>query len=249
MYKSCSVTTALCFAAGKGERMQPLTYHTPKPLLAPYGEPMLAAHVRCLVAAGISRILINGWYLAEHIAAIVSQLQKHYPAVRFIYVHEKGNEPLETGGGICHALPHVQGDHILTINTDMLFPSEIQYVKYIRYLRGMPAMVPADYAGVLMLVPTLRAYGYHGAGDFTYAENSRHIRLRSKHEDCAPFVYPGVQVLPCSAFTHEPVQRWGLRAYYEKNQGLYGVVYRGQWLHIGTPAALVGAARKKYSGI
>ncbi len=93
---------ALIFAAGLGERMRPLTDHTPKPLLPVGGKPLIAWHLEKLAACGIEEVVINVSWLADQFPQALGDGSRWGLRVR--YSHE-GSTPLETGGGMLHALP------------------------------------------------------------------------------------------------------------------------------------------------
>ena len=91
----------MLLAAGRGERMRPLTDHTPKPLLLAGGKPLIVWHIENLARAGITELIINYAHLGSQIEAVLgdgSQL-----GVRIRYSPE--NPALETAGGIANALP------------------------------------------------------------------------------------------------------------------------------------------------
>lgn len=92
---------ALIFAAGLGERMRPLTSHTPKPLLEAGGKPLIAWHLDRLAAAGITDVVINTSWLSEQFPRVLGDGDRW--GMRLHFAHE-GPTPLETGGGMLHAL-------------------------------------------------------------------------------------------------------------------------------------------------
>ncbi|MBS0193973.1 MAG: nucleotidyltransferase family protein [Proteobacteria bacterium] len=92
---------ALIFAAGKGERMRPLTERTPKPLLEAGGKPLIVWHLEKLAAMGVREVIVNTAWLADRFPAVLGD-GSHW-GLRLRYSHE-GAEPLETGGGMLHAL-------------------------------------------------------------------------------------------------------------------------------------------------
>lgn len=111
---------AMILAAGRGERMRPLTEHTPKPLLKVAGKPLLEYQLERLLAAGIKDVVINIAYLGQQIrdyfgAEFVSQDNKK---VANIYYSEEP-EPLETAGAIVHALPLLGEEPFLLVNGDI----------------------------------------------------------------------------------------------------------------------------------
>lgn len=93
---------ALIFAAGLGERMRPLTLHTPKPLLAVAGKPLIVWHLERLAAFGIRDVVINTAWLAAQFPATLGDGSQW--GLHLHFMHE-GDTALETGGGILNALP------------------------------------------------------------------------------------------------------------------------------------------------
>jgi len=98
---------ALVFAAGKGERMRPLTETTPKPLLEAGGKPLIVWHLEKLAAIGVTDVVVNTSWLADCFPAALGDGSRW--GLRLHYSYE-GAEPLETGGGMLHALPLLGGD-------------------------------------------------------------------------------------------------------------------------------------------
>lgn len=109
-------TRALVFAAGRGERMRPLTDHTPKPLLPVRGKPLIAWHLEKLAAAGVLDVVVNTSWLADRFAPTLGD-GSHW-GLRLHYSHE-GDEPLETGGGMLHALPLLGDAPFIAVNGDI----------------------------------------------------------------------------------------------------------------------------------
>ena len=107
---------AMILAAGRGERMRPLTLATPKPLLEVRGRPLIAWHLAALARAGVREVIINLSWLGEQIRAALGDGAAHGVAIRY---SEEGPEPLETGGGIFHALPLLGPAPFLLVNGDV----------------------------------------------------------------------------------------------------------------------------------
>ncbi|MDX2299478.1 MAG: sugar phosphate nucleotidyltransferase, partial [Xanthomonadaceae bacterium] len=107
---------ALIFAAGKGERMRPLTEHTPKPLLEVGGKPLIAWHLERLAAAGVHEVVINSAWLASRLHDALGDGARF--GVHIAWSHE-GAEPLETGGGLLHALPLLGDAPFIVVNGDV----------------------------------------------------------------------------------------------------------------------------------
>ena len=106
---------AMILAAGRGERMRPLTDHTPKPLLEAGGRPLIVHHIERLAAAGFCDLVINHAHLGARIEAALGDGARW--GVRLAYSPEE--EALETGGGILRALPLLGPEPFLVVNGDI----------------------------------------------------------------------------------------------------------------------------------
>ena len=93
---------ALIFAAGLGERMRPLTDRTPKPLLQAGGKPLIVWHLEKLAAIGVREVVVNTSWLAEQFPRTLGDGERWGLRIHYSY---EGITPLETGGGLLHALP------------------------------------------------------------------------------------------------------------------------------------------------
>lgn len=98
---------ALVFAAGLGERMRPLTDTTPKPLLEAGGKPLIAWHLEKLAAIGVREVVINTSWLAAQFPEALGDGSRWGLRIHYSY---EGGTPLETGGGMHHALPLLCSD-------------------------------------------------------------------------------------------------------------------------------------------
>ncbi|MBA3930998.1 MAG: mannose-1-phosphate guanylyltransferase [Xanthomonas sp.] len=107
---------ALVFAAGLGERMRPLTDHTPKPLIEAGGKPLIVWHLEKLAALGVDEVVINTSWLADRFPAVLGDGARW--GLRLHYLHE-GDTPLETGGGMLNALPLLGDAPFLLVNGDI----------------------------------------------------------------------------------------------------------------------------------
>jgi MurNAc alpha-1-phosphate uridylyltransferase len=107
---------ALILAAGLGERMRPLTLHTPKPLLDAGGKPLIAWHLEKLAAIGVREVVVNTSWLADAFPRTLGDGSRW--GLRLRYSHE-GDAPLETGGGIHHALPLLGDAPFIAVNGDI----------------------------------------------------------------------------------------------------------------------------------
>jgi MurNAc alpha-1-phosphate uridylyltransferase len=106
---------AMILAAGRGERMRPLTDTTPKPLLRIGGQTLIERHVHALARAGITELVINHAYLGEQIVAALADGDAYGVSIRY---SPETDGSLETGGGIMNALPLLGVDPFLAAVTD-----------------------------------------------------------------------------------------------------------------------------------
>ena len=127
---------AMIFAAGRGERMRPLTDTCPKPLLKVRGRPLITWHILNLVRAGITDIVINHSHLGHMIEEELGDGSKY--GARIVYSHEP--TPLETAGGIANAL-HLLGDEpFLAVSGDI-------YAPYFDFSQALDALPDTDMVG------------------------------------------------------------------------------------------------------
>jgi MurNAc alpha-1-phosphate uridylyltransferase len=98
---------ALVFAAGRGERMRPLTDATPKPLLVAGGKPLIAWHLEMLAAIGVHDVVVNTSWLAPQFPRLLGDGSRWGLRLHFV---DEGDVALETGGGMLNALPLLAGD-------------------------------------------------------------------------------------------------------------------------------------------
>jgi len=147
---------ALVFAAGFGERMRPLTEHTPKPLLVAGGKPLIVWHLEKLAALGVREVVVNTSWLAGQFPAVLGD-GSHW-GLRLHFAHE-GDTPLETGGGMLNALPLLGDAPFLAVNGDIWCDVD---------LAGLPAEPDGDAHLLLVDNPT-----HHPEGDFILDADGR----------------------------------------------------------------------------
>lgn len=219
---------AMVLAAGRGERLRPLTDTLPKPLVAVSGRALLDRTLDRLAEAGIEEIVVNLHHLGE-------KIRSHLTARRDLkIVYSQEDELLETGGGLRKALCHFQGQPFFAINGDVLW----QDCGELALTRLAGAWDGAKMDGLLLLQPVAGAVGYDGPGDFEMAEDGK---LARKQGCAAPFVFTGIQFLHPRLFAQAPQGRYSLNLLYDKalsNGRLFGLAHEGAWYHIGTPAGL-----------
>jgi len=169
--------TAMVLAAGRGERMRPLTERLPKPLVPVDGKPLLDHVLDRLAAAGVERAVVNVHYLADLIETHLAG--RTAPRVT---ISDERATLLDTGGGVVKALPMLGPAPFFHINSDTIW---IDGVKP-NLERLAEAFDPATMDALLLLAPSADSIGYSGRGDFIMKADGR-LQRRSERE-VAPFV-------------------------------------------------------------
>jgi len=210
----------MLFAAGFGTRMGALTAGRPKPLVEVSGRPLIDHALDLVAGAEIARVVANVHYRAPQ---IVSHLLG-----RPILISDESVQILETGGGLRKALPLLGGGPVFTLNTDAVWtgPNVLSMLA--------AAWTPDRMAGLLALVPTERALGHRGEGDFTLAPDGRISRGKG-------YVYTGAQILDPAGIETIPDLAFSLNRLWDRmiaEGRLFGCVHAGQWCDVGRPESI-----------
>jgi N-acetyl-alpha-D-muramate 1-phosphate uridylyltransferase len=222
---------AILFAAGKGQRMRPLTDHTPKPLLLAGSKPLIVWHIEKLVAAGVSNIVINTAHLGQKIVAQLGDGQQF--GAEISYSREELSSigaALETAGGIRYALPLLDDDAFIAISADIF--TDFDYGPLIKIAKTLSAG-----QAYTVLVPNPE---HHPLGDFSIDEPSKEVADRT--DNMPSFTFSGIAAYHPSLFKDLPnpsVSKLAplLREAMLKKK-VHGEVFSGLWFDIGTPARL-----------
>lgn len=227
MREPVRIHRAMVLAAGLGLRMRPITLTTPKPLVEVAGRTMLDRALDHLARAGIEDMVVNTHWLAER----VKEHLAGWPEVRL------SHEPdlLETGGGVAKALPLLGHDPFFVANSDIIW-TDGQSPALERLVQAWDTY---KMDALLLLMPTAKAVGYEGKGDFFLDANG--VPRRRRDPEVAPLLFAGVQILHPRLFEGCPEGKFSLNVLYDRalEEGrLYGLVHDGNWYHVGTPEAL-----------
>jgi N-acetyl-alpha-D-muramate 1-phosphate uridylyltransferase len=210
---------ALILAAGRGERMRPLTDDTPKPLLIAGGRPLIVWHLEKLAAAGVGLVVINTSQLADQFEPLLGNGDRW--GLRVVYSYE-GPEPLETGGGMLRALPLLGPEPFIALSADI--NTDYDY-----------ARLPVEPNGLVHLVMVPNPDWYPG-GDFSLEGNRLHEAGPGQRLTFGNIgVYrPGlVENQPPGCFKLGPLYRKAMAAGQAS-----GELFEGRWTNVGTPAQL-----------
>jgi MurNAc alpha-1-phosphate uridylyltransferase len=229
----------MVLAAGFGERMRPITERIPKPLVPVAGRTLLDRALDRLEAAGVETVVVN----THHLAPVLERHLAARPRPRTVLSHEP--LLLETGGGVANALPLLGPGPFYVINGDALWLDG----EGDSLVRLADAWDESRMAALLLVVPTARAVGYDGAGDFNRAPDGR-LRRRATGEQ-APYLYIGVQLLSARLFDGVAVEKFSLNKLWDRAIAagrLYGMVHDGAYCHIATPENVAVAERALAAG-
>ena len=222
--------TAMILAAGRGERMRPLTDHTPKPLLAVGGKPLIVWHIERLRAAGFTHVVINH----AHLGRMIEDALGNGAALGVSIEYSREVSALETAGGIATALPLIEADVFPVVNGDI-------YCEYDFHLLAEPlARLAAGHDQAhLVLVDNPP---HHPDGDFVLDGG------RVKNADApltqhpARLTFSGIGVYHRALFAHTPAGEKAplaplLRLAIDAGRAS-GERFGGRWVDVGTPARL-----------
>ena len=209
---------AMILAAGRGERLRPLTDHTPKPLLPIAGRPMLEYIIEALIKADFNDLVINLSHLGQQIQDEIGNGARFNATIQY---SPEGDTGLETAGGIMHALPLLGTEPFLVVNGDIAtnfpFSSLKNQVIDLAYL-------------VLVKNPE-----HHPQGDFglknTIIQNNADIK----------YTFSGIGIYHPGLFANTPPGKTRLAPLLRQaveNNRITGELYTGFWADIGTQERL-----------
>lgn len=206
---------AMILAAGKGERMRPLTLTTPKPLVRAGGVPLIEYHLRALAAAGFTEIVINHAWLGQQIEDYLGDGSRYGVSIQY----SPEGEPLETGGGIYRALPLLGDEAFVVVNGDIWTDYDFSVLH--QPIVGLAHLVLATNPA------------HHPSGDFQLIDG----KVRDGQPATDTLTYSGIAVLhpqlfeSCSAgaFKLAPLLRAAMA-----NGQVSGERLNGLWVDVGT---------------
>lgn len=206
---------AMLLAAGRGERLRPLTDTTPKPLLQAGHRRLIEHHLVHLADAGFTQVIINTAWLGDQIQRLLGDGSQYRLQIQ--YSHE-GRSALETGGGIFHALPLLGEAPFLVINADIWSDYPLIRLKD----RAMDSLAH------LVMVQNPE---HHPEGDFGIEANSLSLDSQPRYTYSGIGIYTPQFFQGCQAgaFPLAPM----LREYIHQ-QRISGEIYSGEWMDIGT---------------
>ena len=211
---------AMILAAGRGERMLPLTRHTPKPLLQVGGRPLLEHHILNLKAAGFEQLVINAAYLAGQIIDFCGDGSRWGLGID-VSVEE---EPLETAGGIVRALPMLGTEPFAVVNGDIW--CDYPFANLVR-------QVPAPGGAHLILVSNP---AHNPRGDFELSGQDVAMPVTAE-----TLTFSGIAVYQPDFFSGVSAAKAPLKPLLDgaiAQRRVSGERYNGNWVDVGTPQRL-----------
>jgi MurNAc alpha-1-phosphate uridylyltransferase len=211
---SSGARRAMLLAAGRGERMRPLTDQLPKPLLTVRGKPLIVHHLERLARCGVRHVVVNVAWLGDRIRAALGDGAAFGVSIHY---SEEGAQALETGGGIFRALPWLGSEPFLVVNGDVFTDFDFAAL----------SIAPEGWAH-LVLVPNPVQ---HPQGDFAL-EGGRVVESGSTR-----WTYSGIGLYRPQLFDGCQPGRFPLLPLLRRAIAagrLSGEVYRGAWSDVGT---------------
>lgn len=214
---------AFILAAGRGERMRPLTDTCPKPLLSVKNKPLIVWHLEKLsLLPQIDEIIINHAWLGEQIEQTLGRGEKWHKPIR--YSPEKGLG-LETAGGIRYALQYLEPEPFLVINGDVF--TDFSFIELLTHFETFSIEKKEQWRATLVLVPNPP---HHPAGDFLFQEQT--------------YTFSGIGLYHPQLFdglTYGAPAKLGPLLKTQRNNepaSIDFLIYQGEWYDIGTPERL-----------
>lgn len=210
---------AMILAAGRGERLKPLTDMIPKPLVSVRGKPLIVHHCEKLAAAGFKQIVINLAYLGEKIQDVLKDGKEW--GLKITYSPE-GSSGLETGGGILNALPLLGNEPFLTINGDILTDFDFSIFLNMKLSSSMLAH--------LLLVSHTNN---RPEGDFSLIKETSLISNNCPR----PYTAAGITLYHPEFFKGLTAGKFSVTPLWRQfaNEGkISGTVFQGEWHDVGT---------------
>jgi MurNAc alpha-1-phosphate uridylyltransferase len=221
----------MLLAAGRGERMRPLTDHTPKPLLEVGGKALIVWHIENLVRAGIRDLVINHAHLGAQIETALGDGSRFGAHIRY----SPEAKALETAGGIAYALPLLGDDAFAVVNSDIFCDYDLA-----RLHQRAAALKANGDAAHLVLVDNPPQ---HPNGDFGLADNRvSDPRSSVLSPQSSALTFSGIGIYQPALFKDIPRGSIAPLAPLLRAQIALGKVggehHRGLWVDVGTPQRL-----------
>jgi MurNAc alpha-1-phosphate uridylyltransferase len=220
---------AMVLAAGRGERLRPITDTLPKPLVEIAGRKLIDHAIDRLEQAGVERVVVNVHHLGHRIVAHLAARK----SPEIVISHEEGDAAFETGGAVVHALKLLGAEPFYVVNGDSLW-LDGRTSALIRLAR---AWDPEALDAVLLLQRTVSAVGYDECrGDFCLDQLG--VPRRRVEGEIAPYLYAGLQLVSPTLFAGVAPGIFSINRIWDSALAagrLGAIVHDGEWYHVSTP--------------
>ncbi|HWG77198.1 MAG TPA: nucleotidyltransferase family protein [Steroidobacteraceae bacterium] len=217
-----SITHAMVLAAGRGERMRPLTDTLPKPLAEVRGKPLIVHHLEKLARFGVRTVVINLAWLGTRLREALGDGAQWGLSIRY---SDEGAEALDVGGGIFRALPWLGTAPFLVISADIYTELEFTALR-----------IPQEAWAQLLLVPNP---AHHPRGDFELM--GQRVLEPADFQAPRPWTYGGIGLFRRELFDDCRPGKFALMPSLRRAMArgrLYGQAFTGPWINVGTLAQL-----------
>lgn len=231
---SPTIRQAMIMCAGFAKRMRPLTDHLPKPLLQVYGKPLLTHIIDHLLVEGVTRIIVNGHHAIHPLKDYVAWAKETYPQCEFILSIE--DDILETGGGLMHAMPHIdQSEPFYMINGDAFWVNAPDQTTlsalrdYHIHKNATLTLLLQSCASMDMTQPV---------GDYDIDDHGL-ATLCPKRD--GKYMFTGIRICNPSILSPYKVENFSFLQVMndqQNAQNLMAIDHKGQWYHLSTPEDL-----------
>ena len=218
-----NISTIMILAAGLGKRMKHYTKKVPKPLIKLNNETLIEKIIKRIENSGFKKIVINIFYLKSKIK---KELNKKFK-IRIFYSEEK--TLLNTGGGIKNAIKILKDKEFFVVNSDIIWEE-----RYKNPFKQLNEFWDNDKMDALLLLFPKKA---NNNGDFNINKSYRIIKNKKNPR----YIFTGIQILKSKIFSKIKKKKFPLSLIYDQlieKRRIFGVVYNGNWFHIGTLESL-----------
>ena len=215
------INTALILCAGFGKRLNPITLKKPKPLIEINNVTMLEKSINLIKELGINKIILNTFYLKDHISNFVKSKNFNIN----IHIVDDGKSILDTGGGILNMINQSTDDDFIVFNPDTIwsndYKNEILKMEEIYFLKKIE--------NILLLVNKNLSFDKNFSGDFDLTNN-----IISKN-DKADFIYIGCQIINKKILNNQNVNKFSILNIWNKlidKKKLFGFESKKKFYHL-----------------
>ena len=215
------INTALILCAGFGKRLNPITLKKPKPLIEINNVTMLEKSINLIKELGINKIILNTFYLKDHISNFVKSKNFNIN----IHIVDDGKSILDTGGGILNMINQSTDDDFIVFNPDTIwsndYKNEILKMEEIYFLKKIE--------NILLLVNKNLSFDKNFSGDFSLTNN-----IITKN-DKAEFIYIGCQIINKKILNNQNVNKFSILNIWNKlidKKKLFGFESKKKFYHL-----------------